>query len=256
MWNGKSYDVFQKEYQFKSGCYLIQKLESIESLTNKSVLDLGCGSGNLTNLIAEKSKQTVTALDADESMLNVLKEKYTSSNIDTICTDIPNWLAIQERDFDIIFSNATFHWFGSHDSILSVLSDCHKNLSSNGILAVRFSLKENGLEIKQYLAEKISAFIGDSDFPFITQSELNYSEFCSQLTSCRFKILHEEELRFIPFSDSDKDFQFMIHSQPIHGYFIEQQFIEFEQYLKQCWQHQKIKMNSHHAMVIASKSMG
>ncbi len=30
MWDKESYDVFQKEYQFKSGCYLLEKLESFE----------------------------------------------------------------------------------------------------------------------------------------------------------------------------------------------------------------------------------
>jgi ubiquinone/menaquinone biosynthesis C-methylase UbiE len=256
MWDGKAYDVFQKDYQFRAGSYLVQKLENFCSLLNKSILDLGCGSGDLTSLIAEKSKQPVIAVDADESMLSVLREKYPSSSIETIFADIPNWLAIQEKNFDIIFSNATFHWFGSHDSMLSILKTCYKNLSSNGLLAVRFSLKENGLEIKQYLAEKISEFFGDSDFPFITQSKLDYSEFCSQLNHCGFDLLYKEELKFIPFKDPDKGFQFMIQSQPIRGYFTKQRFIEFEQYLKNCWQDQKAEMKSHHAVVIASKSMG
>lgn len=253
MWDGKSYDIFQEEYQFKSGCYLIEKLEKIESLIGKSVLDLGCGNGQLTNQLAKKTKQIVTAIDSDKSMLAVLNDKYSSLKINSICSDIPNWLTTQQNNFDVIFSNATFHWFGSQESMSQILIDCHKNLSADGILAVRFSLKDNAYELKRYLAKRISEFLGNPNFLFIKQSELEYSGFSNQLTNSGFKTIYGKEIRFTPFSDPNLDFSFMINSQPIRGYFSDQSFIEFEQYLKKCWQQNKVKLRSHHAILIASK---
>ncbi len=256
MWNGKSYDAFQNEYQFKSGCYLIEKLESIEPLTTKSVLDLGCGNGKLTSLLAEKTNRTVIAIDSDPSMLAVLREKYSSSHIESVCDDIPGWLSHQENDFDVVFSNATFHWFGSHDSMNQILRDCYRNLSVNGILAVRFSLKENAFAIKQYLAEKMAEFLGNEKFSALLQSELDYTVFSGQVADCGFEIAYGEELRYTPFDDSEQDFQFMMKSQPIHGYFSAQKLGEFEAYLEKCWQHRQVKLRSHHAVIIASKVKG
>ncbi len=253
MWNGKSYDEFQESYQFKSGVYLIDQLESIVSLKNKSVIDLGCGNGKLTDLLRQKTGSSIIAVDVDASMLEVLKEKYSSSDNEVICVDIPKWLATQNRAVDIIFSNATFHWFGSHQAMEEILKDCHKNLSHKGILAIRFSLRENALELKQFLEEKLVQYLGKKEKTYLKQSELEHIKFLEQLKTCGFKLKYLEEIRYTPFTDPEMDFQFMLKSQPIHKYFTNQSYQEFKQYLQNSWGKHQIKLKSHHGVYIAQK---
>ncbi len=186
-------------------------------------------------------------------MLNIFKRKYSAPNIKIIKDDIPNWLSTNHHQFDIIYSNATFHWFGTHICLLSILKNCHKNLFSNGFLALRFSLKDNARELKKFLEIKLIEFLGHKESTYLYYSALDYNISIDQLLECGFHIHESEELKFEPFNDRDMDLQFLLNSQPIHEYFLDAAFNEFKKYLQDCWQKEKVKLQSHHIVVIASK---
>jgi len=97
----------------------------------KNVLDLGCGAGNITRLLAEHWPQAViVGVDKDAAMLR--KAASTASPIDWQQCDIVDWRPRLAPD--LIFSNAALHWLGDHPQLLPGLI---AQLAEGGVLAVQ-----------------------------------------------------------------------------------------------------------------------
>lgn len=95
------------------------------------IVDLGCGAGNVTRLLAERwPNAELTGLDSSPEML------------ERACTTVPNarfelagvehW--DPEDSLDLLFSNAALHWVGQHEILFPRLLDM---LSPGGVLAVQ-----------------------------------------------------------------------------------------------------------------------
>jgi len=110
--DGKKYEqasTHQKEWGLKL-------IEELDLKGNESVLDLGCGDGALTCMIAERLPDgQALGIDASQGMIDTAMPKATA-NLDFKLLDIDN-LAFEEK-FDIIFSNATLHWVKDHRKLL------------------------------------------------------------------------------------------------------------------------------------------
>ena len=66
---------------------IIKVIVNCASIENKEVLEVGPGTGNLTNEIIKKKPKKLILIEKDENLLNILKEKF-SYNIDFINNDI------------------------------------------------------------------------------------------------------------------------------------------------------------------------
>lgn len=95
------------------------------------VLDLGCGTGDLTRAIAERyPKAHVTGLDSSGDML--AKARQTESAIEWIEADLSAW---QPRDpVDLVYANAVLHWVPDHPAAFAHLAAL---LQPAGALAVQ-----------------------------------------------------------------------------------------------------------------------
>ena len=104
-----------------------------------SILDVGCGTGNLAMELAKLSTKT-TAIDLDESMLEKARKK--SQGIDNIEFQKLDMLALNQhfepRSFDavICFGNTLVH-LDSEASILNFLKQTKKVLKDSGKLLVQ-----------------------------------------------------------------------------------------------------------------------
>ena len=97
----------------------------------KSIVDLGCGAGNITRLLADHWPQAkIVGIDSDSAMLG--KASSTASAIDWQKGGIGEWQA--KTAPDLIFSNASLHWLGNHQQLLPQLI---AQLADNGVLAVQ-----------------------------------------------------------------------------------------------------------------------
>ena len=63
------------------------------------VLDLACGTGVITNILYEKAKKDIYAVDISPNMINIAKEKYKDLPIHFSAID---FLDYEEKDFDVI----------------------------------------------------------------------------------------------------------------------------------------------------------
>jgi trans-aconitate 2-methyltransferase len=86
---------------------------------DERVLDAGCGTGRLTrDLLEALPAGQVIALDVSQNMLNGARaylEPDFGSRVEFACCDLLD-LAF-EREFDLIFSTASFHWVRDHDRL-------------------------------------------------------------------------------------------------------------------------------------------
>ena len=84
---------------------IIVKIVNILKLKNKNILEIGPGTGNLTEEILKKSPKKVLVVEKDDSLANLLKEKF-KDRIDVINKDI---LKIDENSL----SNQALTVFGN-----------------------------------------------------------------------------------------------------------------------------------------------
>jgi trans-aconitate 2-methyltransferase len=87
---------------------------------NEHILDLGCGSGQLTNEICKSGAQVI-GMDSSSEMISEAKNIYPDLRF--FVKDAANFQF--DKPFDAIFSNAVLHWVkDSESAILSM----YKNL--------------------------------------------------------------------------------------------------------------------------------
>jgi trans-aconitate methyltransferase len=100
-WNAKLYDN-KHDFVSKYGEDLIALLDPKEG---ENILDAGCGTGDLAELIRKKGT-LVTAIDNSPEMIEAAKKKYPLINFHVASvTDMAF-----ENSFGAVFSNAALHW--------------------------------------------------------------------------------------------------------------------------------------------------
>jgi trans-aconitate 2-methyltransferase len=115
-----------------------EQLERLELRGDERVLDAGCGSGRVTELLLERVPQgRAYAVDAAPSMVQHTRARL-GDRATVLCQDLAE-LSLPEP-VDVIFSNATFHWIPDHDALFAALS---RNLVGGGRLMAQCGGKGN-----------------------------------------------------------------------------------------------------------------
>ncbi len=113
----------------------LKKILKEAKITNKEVLELGCGTGRITLELAKRAKQ-VTAIDDDQNYLDYLEQKIQSKRLDNIklIKKNINNIGTLKKKYDVIVSG----WAGLHyaDKKKTILKSLHKLLKPNGILII------------------------------------------------------------------------------------------------------------------------
>lgn len=97
----------------------------------KTAIDLGCGPGNSTEVLAAAfPTATVTGLDNSPDMIAAARERLP--NIQFELADLTTWA--DPGPFDVILSNAVMQWVPGHDALFP---DLLGKLSAGGSLAIQ-----------------------------------------------------------------------------------------------------------------------
>lgn len=95
------------------------------------VVDIGCGPGNSTALLADRwPEATVIGVDASAEM--VAHARRAHPGVEFIQHDLMTW--DPPAPVDVVFSNATLHWLGDHPAVFDRLL---KWRGPGGVLAVQ-----------------------------------------------------------------------------------------------------------------------
>ena len=95
-----------------------------------TVVDLGCGAGNVTRLLRERwPAARVVGYDNSPEML---ERAATDTSVEWRLADLDGWTP--EAPVDVVFSNAALHWLGDHPRLFGRLADA---VAPGGWLAVQ-----------------------------------------------------------------------------------------------------------------------
>ncbi len=94
-------------------------LERLPLRGDETVIDAGCGTGRLTELVLERLPHgRVIATDGSRNMLDAAREHLDSRFGDRVRYVQADLLALPfDQEADIVFSTATFHWITDHDAL-------------------------------------------------------------------------------------------------------------------------------------------
>lgn len=108
-WNPELYDQFKNE----RSAPFFDLLNLVESKDNLSVIDLGCGTGELTSKLLDYLQDSnVLGIDSSAEMLEKAKH-YETSRLKFTQRSIEEQLNLSDT-FDLIISNAAIQWCKNH----------------------------------------------------------------------------------------------------------------------------------------------
>lgn len=179
-WKPKLYNE-KHSFVYQYGEDLIKLLDPKE---NQRILDLGCGSGQLTFQINELAKETI-GIDKSAEMIMDAKSKFP--NIEFQVADASDFRF--DEKFDSIFSNATLHWVKNFKGAIECM---YENLNPNGKIVLEFGGKGNVQTIVNALRNslKIRGYDRQSNldlwyFPSI-------GEYATELEAAGFRVCFAE----------------------------------------------------------------
>ncbi|MCU0120423.1 trans-aconitate 2-methyltransferase [Pseudomonas sp. B2M1-30] len=144
-WSAKQYVAFEDERTRPAR----DLLAAIPPALAQSVVDIGCGPGNSTELLVEAFPQArVQGLDSSPDMIDAARKRLPQLQFDV--ADIDAWS--DEGPFDVIFANAVLQWVPEHETLLPALAG---KLASGGSLAIQ--MPDNLNEPSHRLMREIAA---------------------------------------------------------------------------------------------------
>ncbi|KAM3095193.1 class I SAM-dependent methyltransferase, partial [Phormidesmis sp. 146-12] len=129
-WNANLYES-RHAFVWQSGESLI---ELLSPQPGERILDLGCGTGQLTQQIATHAQ--VVGIDRSPTMIETAQHNYPGLKF--LVADAQNFQV--DRPFDAVFSNAVLHWISNPDS---VIQSVYYALRSGGRFVAEFGGKGN-----------------------------------------------------------------------------------------------------------------
>jgi malonyl-CoA O-methyltransferase len=86
----------------------------------KNILEIGCGTGNFTTLLADTYQgASIEALDFSSEMLQMARRKLSKNSIRFICQEAENFLdSCADDSYDMVASNGALQWFSDHEGSL------------------------------------------------------------------------------------------------------------------------------------------
>jgi trans-aconitate 2-methyltransferase len=188
-WSPEQYQS-SSQNQKKWGTELLSMLDF---KGNEKVLDIGCGDGKLTALIAEQLPQGhAVGIDSSAEMITLAEKNYPAEKFPNLSFMVKDARELDfDNEFDIIFSNACLHWVVDH---MPVLRGIKQGLKSGGRMLVQMGGEGNAAGIIEIVDEfikspKWSGYYTDFPFPYGFHNAKNYRKW---LTALGFKINRAE----------------------------------------------------------------
>mgnify|MGYP000026500768 CR=1 FL=1 len=192
-------------------------IKLLEAKPDDRILDLGCGSGQLTFKISELAKEVI-GLDQSPEMISEARNKF--SHIDFQVGDATNFTFYKK--FDCIFSNAALHWVKNYKGAIKCM---YENLKPNGKVVLEFGGKGNVQTIVGQLRNSLAKR------GYTTQSKLeiwyfpSIGEYSTELENHGFRVLlaqHFDRLTELADEKSGiKDWISMFAESFFHGVSVE-----------------------------------
>ncbi|QTL04830.1 trans-aconitate 2-methyltransferase [Aquabacter sp. L1I39] len=143
-WDAALYLKFEDERTRPSSDLLAR----IPPIAPKYVVDLGCGPGNSTELLAHRFPQAqVAGIDTSPDMIAAARKRlpgatFLRGDVSALSLEIPA---------DVLFANAVLQWVPDHEALMPRLME---QLAPGGVLAVQMP---DNLEESSHVAMRVAA---------------------------------------------------------------------------------------------------
>ncbi|HQT78924.1 MAG TPA: trans-aconitate 2-methyltransferase [Rhodopila sp.] len=149
-WSAQQYTTFEKERTRP----VRDLLNAVDMESPRRAIDLGCGPGNSTEVLAERFPgAAILGFDSSADMIDAARRRLPRLQFDL--GDIQTWNAPEDDPggFDIILANAVLQWVPNHDSLMPRLM---RALSDGGSLAVQMpdNLEEPAHQLMRQMASE------------------------------------------------------------------------------------------------------
>ncbi|HZG69908.1 MAG TPA: methyltransferase domain-containing protein [Chondromyces sp.] len=166
IWDANLYD---RKHSFVSE-YGNSLVELLAPKQGEKILDLGCGTGDLSNILYERGVEIV-GVDKSENMVKQAISKYP--HIPFTVQDATN--LEYHNEFDAVFSNATLHWV---QPPIQALHGIYQSLKRGGRFVAEFGGKGNVQTITDEIIQQIKETgleFKKEQFPWFYPSIAEYS---------------------------------------------------------------------------------
>ena len=144
-WSAKQYIAFEDERTRPAR----DLLAAIPTAQAHTVVDIGCGPGNSTELLVQRFAQAqVSGLDSSADMIDAARKRLPDVQFEV--AEIGSWA--DQGPFDVIFANAVLQWVPDHATLLPTLAG---KLSDGGSLAIQ--MPDNLNEPSHRLMREVAA---------------------------------------------------------------------------------------------------
>jgi trans-aconitate 2-methyltransferase len=127
MWNPSQYERFRDERKRP----FFELLARVDAAAPTQVVDLGCGTGDLTLVLAERwPSAQIIGVDSSEEMIAEATRRQAPDRVRFELADIAAWTPA--TPVDVIISNAALHWLPDHATLLRRLVTL---LAPGGVIA-------------------------------------------------------------------------------------------------------------------------
>ncbi|AKC70936.1 trans-aconitate 2-methyltransferase [Pandoraea oxalativorans] len=128
-WQASQYVKFEDE-RTRPVRDLVAAIPELPGRDAARVVDIGCGPGNSTEVLAACYAQAdVLGLDSSQDMVDAARKRLPQFHFDV--ADIGAW---KDGPFDVILANAVLQWLPDHETLYPRLVEC---LAPGGSLAVQ-----------------------------------------------------------------------------------------------------------------------
>lgn len=163
-WDAQSYQT-RHSYVFKHGEGLV---ELLDPKPGERILDLGCGSGQLTAKIAEAGARVI-GIDLSRDMIAQARANYPAIEFDV--ADATSFEIVEP--VDAVFSNAVLHWV---KDAVAAIACVHRALKPGG----RFVMEMGGKGNTRTLLAAVQEVAGELKNPWFYPSVGEYSALLEQ----------------------------------------------------------------------------
>ena len=175
-WNSSLYDT-KHSFVTKYG-------EDVVALLNpksgEKILDLGCGTGDLAELITQQGA-IVTGVDSSQEMIAEAKRKFPHITFEVERAENLNYHA----QFDAVFSNATLHWVLEKEKAVECIFNA---LKPGGRFVAEFGGKNNVQKMMAAFRNALTRFGFEKDAGINIWYYPSIGEYASLLEKMGFRV--------------------------------------------------------------------
>ena len=128
------YDELMHDVDYDNWVKYIEDIIKSENVQVQNILELACGTGNLTIPLTKKNYD-IAGIDISEEMLQVAREKAEKENVELVLLEQD----IVELDFDVTNLDCIlcgcdgFNYITYDEDLEGVFAKCHELLKENGL---------------------------------------------------------------------------------------------------------------------------